>query len=153
MRFLELKVPPVAQFLAVAAGMWLVARYAPALSAETPLRKLLIVLFIGLGGIVAVAAIAAFRSAGTTVDPRSPAKASRLVVRGIYRYSRNPMYLGLVFLLIAWALYLSNALGFAGLPLFIVAMNRLQIRPEERAMELQFGDDFRAYRQSVRRWI
>ena len=63
------------------------------------------------------------------------------------------MYLGLLLLLIAWAFYLSNLLGFACLPVFVLVMNRLQIRLEEEAMERQFGDEFRAYRESVRRWI
>ena len=153
MKALELKIPPVAQFLVLAALMWLFAKYLPALSIGIPARRILVILFFCLGGMVAVPAVAAFRSYGTTVDPRSPGKVTRLVVSGVYRYSRNPMYLGLLFLLVAWALYLSNLLGFALLPVFVAGMNRLQIRPEEEAMERQFGDEFRAYRESVRRWI
>ena len=153
MKALELKVPPVAQFLVAAAGMWLLARYVPALSFDIPGRRILVVLFFCLGGIVAMPAIAAFRAAGTTIDPRFPDKASGLVVGGIYRYSRNPMYLGLLLLLIAWGFYLSNLLVFACLPLFVLSMNRLQIVPEEAAMDARFGDEFRAYRESVRRWI
>ncbi len=153
MKALELKIPPVAQFLVVAAGMWLLARYVLPLSFDIPLRGALVVLFFCLGGIVAVPVIAAFRASGTTVDPRDPGKASRLVIRGIYRYSRNPMYLGLLFLLLAWAIYLANPLGFVGPPLFVFCMNRLQIRPEEAAMASQFGDAYRSYRESVRRWL
>ena len=153
MNALELKIPPAAQFLIAMAGMWLLAKFVPALSVDIPGRKPLIVLLFCLGGIVAVPAIAAFRSAGTTVDPRRPDEASRLVVRGVYRISRNPMYLGLLSLLGAWAFYLSNLLAFAGLPLFVLAMNRLQIRPEEVAMAAQFGDEYRRYREAVRRWI
>ena len=148
-----MKIPPVAQVLAVAAAMWLIAKYVPALSVAIPARKVLVVLFFCLGGAVAIPGITAFRTAGTTVDPRYPEKASNLVVAGVYRYSRNPMYLGLLLLLIAWALYLSNLLGFAGLPLFVLGMNRLQIRHEEAAMEALFGDEYRAYKQKVRRWI
>jgi protein-S-isoprenylcysteine O-methyltransferase Ste14 len=150
---IELKLPPVVQFLVVMAGMWLLAKYVPALSVDIPGRKLLVVALGCLGGVVAVPAIAAFRSAGTTVDPRRPAEASRLVVRGVYRYSRNPMYLGLLCLLGAWAFFLSNLLAFVGLPLFVLAMNRLQIRPEEAAMLAQFGDEYRRYCEKVRRWI
>jgi protein-S-isoprenylcysteine O-methyltransferase Ste14 len=148
-----MKIPPVAQFLAVAAAMWLVAKYVPALSVEIPARKMLVVLFFCLGGAVALPGITAFRAAGTTVDPRYPEKASSLVVAGVYRYSRNPMYLGLLCLLLAWALYLSNLLGLAGLPVFVLGMNRLQIRHEEAAMEALFGDEYRAYKHKVRRWI
>ena len=153
MKALAPKIPPVAQFLAVAAAMWLIATYVPALAVQIPARRILIVLFFCLGGGVAIPGITAFRAAGTTVDPRDPGKASRLVVSGIYRYSRNPMYLGLLCLLTAWALYLSNLLAFAGLPMFVLGMNSLQIRREEAAMEALFGDEYRAYRQRVRRWI
>ena len=153
MQAIELKIPPAAQFLVAMAGMWLLARYAPALSVEIPGRKAFVIVLFCLGGIVAVPAIAAFRSAGTTVDPRDPGKATRLVVSGIYRYSRNPMYLGLLCLLGAWAFYLSSLLAFACLPLFVLAMNRLQIQPEEAAMLAQFGDEYRVYTESVRRWI
>ena len=153
MKALELRVPPVAQFLVAVAIMWLLAKYVPALSFQIPARRILAVLFFCLGGIVAVTAVVAFRSAGTTVDPRSPAQASRLVVRGVYLFSRNPMYLGLLLLLVAWAIYLSNLLAFGGLALFVLSINRLQIEPEEAAMEAQFGDEFRAYRESVRRWL
>ena len=153
MKALELKIPPVVQFLVVFALMWLLAKYLPALSAGIPARRILVVLFFCLGGIVAVPAVAAFRSSGTTVDPRSPEKATQLVVSGVYRYSRNPMYLGLLCLLIAWATYLSNLLAFAWIPLFIGMMNHLQIQPEEEAMEKQFGQKYRDYRKSVRRWI
>ena len=153
MKALELKIPPAAQFLLFVIGMWVAAKYVPSLAVDIPFRRALVVLFFCLSAFVAIPAIAAFRSAGTTVDPRYPDKASRLVVRGVFRYSRNPMYLGLLFLLIAWAVYLSNLVAFAGLPLFVLTMNRLQILPEEAAMEAEFGDEFRTYRESVRRWI
>ena len=153
MKAIELKIPPVAQFLVAMAGMWLLARYVPALAVDIPGRKVFVVLLFCLSGIVAVPAIVAFRSAGTTVDPRDPEKTTRLVVRGVFKISRNPMYLGLLLLLGAWAFYLSNLLAFAGLPLFVLAMNRLQIRPEEAAMLAQFGDDYRKYAEMVRRWI
>ena len=153
MKAVELRIPPVAQFLVAMAGMWLLARYVPALAVDIPGRKALVVLLFCLGGIVAVPAVAVFRSAGTTVDPRDPEKATRLVVRGVYRFSRNPMYLGLLCLLGAWAFYLSNLLAFAGLPLFVLAMNRLQIRPEEAAMLALFGDEYRQYTETVRRWM
>lgn len=153
MKAFELKIPPVAQFLIAMAGMWLLARYVPALAVDIPARKAIVVLLFCVGGIVAVPAVAAFRSAGTTVDPRDPDKATRLVVRGVYRFSRNPMYLGLLCLLGAWAFYLSNLLAFAGLPVFVLAMNRLQIEPEEVAMLAQFGDEYRSYSEKVRRWV
>ena len=133
--------------------MWLIAAYLPGFSVDIPGGLPATMLLFFFGGVFALPAVAAFRSAGTTVDPRDPGKASQLVVGGVYRYSRNPMYVGLLFLLAAWAFYLSNLLGFAGLPVFVLSMNRLQIALEEQAMEARFGDEYRAYRKSVRRWI
>lgn len=153
MNALELKIPPVAQAVIVAAGMWLASRYMPALSVMIPARVFLVVFAIGLGTVVAVPAVGAFRSAETTVDPFSPDKASRLVVAGVYRFSRNPMYLGLLCLLAAWATWLSNLVAFPWLAVFVLSMNRFQILPEERALMEQFGDEYSAYVKSVRRWI
>jgi protein-S-isoprenylcysteine O-methyltransferase Ste14 len=153
MKALELKVPPVAQFLLMVTGMWLIARYVPSLAIDIPARIVLAVVVAVLGGAVAAPAVKVFRSAGTTVDPTDPGRASQLVVASVYRFSRNPMYLGLLCLLIAWAIWLSHWLAFACLPVFVLYMNRFQIRPEERAMDAQFGDDYREYMKSVRRWI
>ena len=153
MQALKLKIPPVVQFIVAAFGMWLIAKFTPALAIDIPARQVLVVVFICLGGTLAIPAVATFRAVGTTVAPRRPEEASRLVTTGVYRYSRNPMYLGLLSLLIAWALYLANMAGFAALPLFVVSMNYLQIHLEEQAMEAQFGGEYRDYRKSVRRWI
>ena len=94
-----------------------------------------------------------FLRSRTTINPLKPASASALVTGGIYRFTRNPMYLGLATLLFAWAIYLGNLAALAGMPLFILYMNRFQIAPEERALEARFGADYVAYRTRVRRWV
>jgi len=76
-----------------------------------------------------------------------------LVARGIYRYSRNPMYLGFLLLLTALACYLMNAAAFILLPLFLLYMNRFQIVPEERHLLQKFGTEYQAYTTQVRRWL
>jgi protein-S-isoprenylcysteine O-methyltransferase Ste14 len=75
------------------------------------------------------------------------------VARGIYNYTRNPMYLGMLLVLLALALYRASPWALAGPLLFIVWMNRFQIVPEERALAAKFGASFEAYRQRVRRWL
>jgi protein-S-isoprenylcysteine O-methyltransferase Ste14 len=72
---------------------------------------------------------------------------------GIYRFTRNPMYLGMLLVLTAGAVYLGNLAAFAVLPVFVVCMNRLQICPEERFMQEKFGEAYRDYTARVRRWI
>ena len=150
---LELKVPPVALVFLVAALMWLAMWTMPAFEFQIPLRKILSVSMATAGTIVSGLGILSFRRARTTVNPMKPDSASSLVVSGIYRLTRNPMYLGFLLVLVGWAIYLSNALAFFFLPAFIVYMNRFQIEPEEQALHVLFGPQFAAYRSRVRRWL
>jgi protein-S-isoprenylcysteine O-methyltransferase Ste14 len=82
-----------------------------------------------------------------------PESSSSLVVSGIYRWSRNPMYLGFLLGLLGWAIFLSNVLAFLFLPVFILYMNRFQIEPEEKALAVLFGKQFAAYKSRVRQWL
>jgi protein-S-isoprenylcysteine O-methyltransferase Ste14 len=98
-------------------------------------------------------AMLSFWKVHTTVNPMKPSSTSSLVTSGIYHFTRNPMYLGLLFILIGWALYLANVLAFLFLPAFILYMNRFQIEPEERALTALFGQEFFEYASRVRRWL
>lgn len=82
-----------------------------------------------------------------------PSKASRLVTDGVFRISRNPMYLGLVLLLIGWAVWLGSASPWLVPPLFVTVITVVQIIPEERALGQRFGDQYRTYQQRVARWV
>ena len=82
-----------------------------------------------------------------------PHNTTQLVSTGIFRFSRNPMYLSLLLMLIAWALWLGNSLAWLGVIVFILVMNRFQIAREEAYLESKFGDEYRRYKQKVRRWL
>ena len=82
-----------------------------------------------------------------------PDSTSSLVVSGIYKYTRNPMYLGFLLVLLGWATFLSNLAALALLPAFVVYMNHFQIGPEERALGSLFAQEYQAYHARVRRWI
>jgi protein-S-isoprenylcysteine O-methyltransferase Ste14 len=150
---LELKVPPVALVLILGVAMWLVSAYLPWLGFTLPWSSVVAVALIGLGVIVSFAGVVAFRKAKTTVNPAKPSATSAMVSSGVYRLSRNPMYVGLLFALTGWAAFLSHTLAFACLPVFVAYMNRFQISPEESALSAKFGAEFAAYMQSVRRWL
>ncbi|HEX7115365.1 MAG TPA: isoprenylcysteine carboxylmethyltransferase family protein [Steroidobacter sp.] len=150
---LELKVPPVVVVLIAAALMWLLAKATPSVAFEMPARKAVVAVLVALGIAIIGAGIAAFRRAQTTVDPRTPEAASSIVRTGIYRWSRNPMYLGFLLILAGWGVALSNGLALLVLPLFVAYISRFQIVPEERALRQRFGADYEAYTASVRRWI
>jgi protein-S-isoprenylcysteine O-methyltransferase Ste14 len=106
-----------------------------------------------LGTVIALAGVVAFRLNKTTVNPLDPGAASAIVTSGVYRFSRNPMYLGFLLALAAWAIYLSNALAALFVPAFVAYMNRFQIKPEERALLAKFGPGFSRYMAAVHRWV
>ncbi len=153
MSSLELKVPPPALALLLALFMWLVSSFVAPL--EVPFRwrvgATLALALVGLG--FSVAGVAAFRRARTTINPTKPATASALVSGGVYRVTRNPMYLGLFLLLLALAVFLSNPVALVLVPVFVLYINRFQITPEERALSSLFGGEYAAYKERVRRWL
>jgi protein-S-isoprenylcysteine O-methyltransferase Ste14 len=153
MQRLELKIPPVAVGLATAMLMWLASWIVPALGFTFEGRRILAICLAVAGTLISGSGVLLFQQAHTTVNPMKPDSSSSLVQSGIYALTRNPMYLGFFLVLVAWAVYLSNALAFLILPVFIAYMNRFQIEPEERALQTLFGNEFSRYATRVRRWI
>ncbi|MGY0218219.1 methyltransferase family protein [Endozoicomonadaceae bacterium StTr2] len=153
MKQLELKIPPVIVVFLVAVAMWLMAKVMPRIVLSFEARYLILLAFNLVGFLIALSGVRAFRKAQTTVNPVKPDTASSLVSGGIYRFTRNPMYLGMLFSLGGWGLFLGSIYSLIWLPVFILYMNRFQIQPEERALGQLFGDEFKAYCSRVRRWI
>ena len=152
-RTLELKVPPVILVFIVALSMWIAARFLPVLHFQFPFQ-LLVAWALGLlGVIVCTLGLLEFRRAKTTVNPTKPQSSSSLVKTGIYRHTRNPMYLGFLLILAGWAMATATMLSFIGLPAFVLYMNGFQIEPEERTLASIFGDEFKEYRSKVRIWL
>ena len=150
---LELKVPPVALAVIAVALMWCARSATPDFDFPLPSNLMFPVGLSFLGALACLAGVVAFRRAKTTVNPMKPDTTSSLVVSGIYRYTRNPMYLGFLLLLMAWAAALSNALALVSLLAFVLYMNRFQIVPEERMLASRFAQDYAEYRARVRRWL
>lgn len=153
MNKLELKVPPPAVALLMALAMWLAAYGMNALSFALPERRAVSMALAALGIGVSAAGTWSFWRARTTVNPTRPEAASSLVTTGVFRVTRNPMYLGLVLVLAGWAAHLANVAALAGPLLFALYITRFQILPEERVLAARFGPDFKAYSLRTRRWI
>jgi len=110
--------------------------------------------FFLLWGLIVIAfAVFKFAKTKTTVDPTKPSKTSSLVISGIYRITRNPMYLGMLFLIISFTFYKLSLLGAIVIPSFIFYINKYQIEPEEYEMRKKFGENFEDYCKKVDRWI
>lgn len=153
MKVLELAVPPPVVMLITAGFMWIVAVAFPILTFAWLHSTGGAILFATMGLLIGSSAVLKFQQAHTTVHPRQLQRTRVFVRSGPYRYSRNPMYLGIVLLLLGWAILLGNAFAFLCVGGFIMYMTRYQILPEERALRHQFGEAYECYIQSVRRWI
>lgn len=153
--WLELKLPPPLVGLGVALLMASAAWLAPAWPLPLPpaLRLAVAALLIVAGLAIELLGLLAFRAHRTTVNPLRPQRSAALVTSGIYRFTRNPMYVGMGLLLLAWAVWLSSLAALPGPLVFVAYITRWQIRPEERVLQRIFGDDYTRYRARVRRWL
>ncbi len=153
MRRLEHRIPPPLVALLLAVAMWGLARATPVWTLDADRRHAVAGLFLMIGIGCAAVGIGAFRRAATTVNPIQPDLASALVSTGIYRYTRNPMYVGMAAVLIAWTVFLASPCALIGPIAFVVFITRFQIIPEERVLRAKFGGAYTDYMARVRRWL
>ena len=111
------------------------------------------VIFLIFGLVIIFLAVLKFIKTKTTVDPTRPEKTSNLVISGVYKLTRNPMYLGMLFLIMAYAIYNNSIFGCIVIPIFIFYINKFQIEPEEIEMRKKFGESFENYCKKVNRWL
>lgn len=150
---LELKIPPLVLVSVLALVMWFAAAYTPGWPGVEPLQTWLPRGLLAAGALLMAMGAVAFRQHHTTVDPTRPDNASALVTSGVYRVTRNPMYLGMLLVLLAWGVALKSPVALLVVAGFVLYMNRFQISPEERALRTRFGKAFDDYCRGVRRWL
>lgn len=150
---MSLRIPPPIVALLALISMWLVAEYLELWRIEVPFKAGIAAILVALGVIIDLVSIAAFRRARTTVTPLAPEKASQLVVTGLYRISRNPMYLGLLLILTGAMVWLGSGANVFILASFVAYITAFQIKPEEERLERIFGSQYQAYTRRVRRWL
>ena len=150
---MKLKIPPAVQLLFFILVMWGVTKIATTKQLDFEMQKNVSRLFFALGVIVGIIALYAFRMARTTVDPTHPEKASKLVIVSIYKVTRNPMYLGMLLILIGFAIRLGNLYTLPVIAFYIWFITTYQIKPEEEALKTLFGQEYIDYCNNVRRWI
>ena len=150
---MELKIPPVLTTVICGGLMWLINETVHPAWTLFDIPALAYQLLFGIAITIGVLSLLQFIKKRTTVDPQRPGKAASIVDTGVYRFTRNPMYLGMLIALIAFCFKLGNGFTFLLIPVFIWYMNRFQIIPEEEILQQKFGADYINYKQQVRRWI
>ena len=150
---LELKIPPPAVAILIGAAMWFGSPYGPRLELPLIVRSIAAVAIALAGGATALAGDLAFKRAKTTINPFRPQNTSSLVTSGIYRFTRNPMYVGLLLVVLGWAAFLCTAVALLGPVAFVAYITRFQIIPEERVLSDKFGPSYAEYMTRARRWI
>ncbi|HGM4787168.1 MULTISPECIES: isoprenylcysteine carboxylmethyltransferase family protein [Stenotrophomonas] len=153
MTWLETRIPPPLVMLLCAGIGWLGSRLWLEAVLPLPMRALMSGGVMAIGVALNLLPKLAFQRARTTVNPLRPSASSALVTRGMYRYTRNPMYLGQATILTGAMLYLQNTIALLAVPLFVLYITWLQIMPEERALLARFPDVYPMFRQRVRRWL
>jgi protein-S-isoprenylcysteine O-methyltransferase Ste14 len=150
---LDHKIPPPVVGALVAAAMWGVCGLGPQFPIASGLKYAAVAILVMTSVAFDLLGVLAFRRSRTTVNPLKPERASSLVTGGVYRVTRNPMHVGIALLLLAWAVYLSALLPFAGPVIFVLYITRFQIEPEERFLKSIFGEEYASYAARVRRWL
>ena len=150
---LQLKIPPPVYAISIAILMWLLSKYMPVAEIiQTPWNKIgLVIIIIAVS--FDVWSLLLFLKKKTTPNPMKPENTSGIVTKGLYQYSRNPMYLGMLIILFGFGIWLGSVSPFVMLPAFYWVITEMQIKPEERMLEQKFTNEYLDYKNRVRRWL
>ena len=150
---LSLKIIPPLQVLLAGLGMWLTHSQLPLIHLHVPQSDSVFRGILVFALAIFCLAVLEFWRHKTTVNPMKIHQTSSLITTGIYRFSRNPIYLADLLILVAWMVWLGAWFNVIWVIGFVIYVTRYQIRPEERVLMEKFPQEWEAYRKRVRRWI
>ncbi|MBR9855197.1 MAG: isoprenylcysteine carboxylmethyltransferase family protein [Algicola sp.] len=150
---MKMKVPPALVMLIFGGVMYVLDRFLPVGEFDFFGKQELAMILSGLGVLVILISVIQFFIKKTTMDPLNPKKTRKLVTNGIYSFTRNPMYLGMLLFLLAFGLKLGNAFNTLVAAGFVSYMNKFQIQPEEEMLQQKFGKEYGFYCKLTRRWF
>ena len=153
MKYLELKIPPVIVSMLVGLLMFGASTLDSSNLLSFVYPWFVAVLFLVYGIFISFISVLKFKKSKTTLSPLNPLQTNSLVSSGIYRYTRNPMYLSFYFFLLSLAFYLESLVSLTVSTIFVVYINLFQILPEERLLTKKFGNAYFQYANRVRRWL
>lgn len=152
MKSLELRIPPLLVFTVCALLVWTLGKLTPPAAVNRYIFAISVLLAI-TGATIAYLGVVEFRKHRTTVNPLNPSKSSEVVTTGVFRISRNPMYLGMAIVLFAFCTYFGSIWSISAVAIFIIYITTFQIIPEEQVLTQMFGRNYEEYKRRVRRWI
>lgn len=150
---LDRKIPPPIAAIILASAMYWLSEFGSNQIFPTSIKNVLLSTFLGLGLIFDGYSVFLFLKSKTTINPLNGGNVNQLVTAGLYKTTRNPMYLGLTFFLLAFGFHLNTGLPLALVIVFIWYITIFQIIPEERELDLIFGVEYKKYSKNVRRWL
>ena len=118
-----------------------------------PNQDLISIIILLIGILILINPIFKFIKSKTTIDPIKFKKVNKLIISGIYKYSRNPMYLGLLMIVLSTSIFYLNIFSITTPVLFYCWINRFQIKREETFLTEKFGAEYMSYKIKTRRWI
>lgn len=156
LKFLELKCPPpIVMLISAIIALLMSQKNVEFIQQQvsTPENIIWPLVFLIAGIAVAIAGIKEFKDHQTTVNPIQPERTTRLVTSGVFQFTRNPMYLGMLLALLGWADLLDSFLAYSGGLIFFLYISAFQIKPEEEVIKDKFSEEFSQYCTQVRRWL
>ena len=142
--------PPILALILVSSNYFLSKKIDPI---HLPNQDLISIIILLIGLLILTNPIFKFIKSKTTIDPIKFKKVNKLIISGIYKYSRNPMYLGLLMIVISTSIFFLNIFSITTPLLFYCWINRFQIKREEIFLTEKFGEEYMSYKIKTRRWI
>jgi len=149
----KLKIPPPVYGISIGVLMWLLNQYLPITHWISVPWNTIGLVIIAVAMSFDLWSLFLFFRSKTTPNPMKPENSKHIVTSGLYKISRNPMYVGLLFVLLGYAIWLGSITPFLLLPLFVLLITTQQIIPEEEMLEKKFGQEYLDYKMRVRRWL
>jgi len=149
--FIKPRIYPPVWLLFAFAAMYSLNRWVPLLEINAAMTSWPSWALLAPGFLLVIIPAVSFRRAKTGVKPFS--KSTKLITTGLYRFSRNPIYLGMALALAGAAIKLGSLGAWIPVPLFVWIIQRQFIRNEEIFLTGIYGDEYREYMTKVRRWI
>ena len=149
--FLKIKIPPPIIVIFLILAVYFSSNLT--IGFDLPFKKTISLLLLFIGLLIIFIPVFQFIKSKTTINPQSFKNVNNLVSSGIFKISRNPMYLGMLIIISSTVVYYFNYFSIFAPFIFYFWINEFQIKREEKKLEEKFGSDYKKYKSKTKRWI